>query len=381
MLVADTKAEVEHERHVALRREAGGVVDRPRHARVHADAAARVVGDLEPDQLRAGCDAVKAAHVEEVVSGGDAGDVGAVARRIEEQIERRRAILLVEVGDQRQRFRPQRDRLATLAIVVQGHLILERAVEIRIEERHPAIRRFDDDHREGIGVAAIAVDVARGGPAEGQLAERAAVPGRGRGQPSDTGRAPLLALHGSGECAQGDTALARKVAQLDHLGRAGARGDQPRDARIEPAVENRDQGAAAVIGGMSGAEDIGAGALQGHEAQHVGDRRLDCRLGRAAPVCRLGPWLGRRGRPVLLRDRRGGRCPLTGGAGGREGGDNSEQRQLHERLGSAKAPRCGPVNSVDTSSRKASVSRVSSGVRMASTNPRAPANLASSCCS
>src|SRR5207244_6732054 len=92
---------------------------------------------------------------------------------------------------------------------------------------------------------------------------------------------------------------------------------------------------------------------------------------------------GRRGVGGGRRDdwgcrRRGSRdhgCPAAARGGEqRERGDQPSGAQedgvRHGWLGSAKAPRCGPENSVVTSSRNARVSRVSSGRTIASTKPR-----------
>src|SRR5579859_7127470 len=114
-------------------------------------------------------------------------------------------------------------------------------------------------------------------------------------------------------------------------------------------------------------------AFERHETEHVGqggiDRWLRCR--RAACIRERRRRRGRGGGFDGGFDRR-----LAGSAGGCK--NENGGAKLHVRLGRTKAPRCGPVNSPDTSRRNASVSRVSSGVRIASTNPRAPANLASS---
>ena len=259
---------------------------------------------------------------------------------------------------------------------MERHFVFERAVEVRVEERHPAVGGFDDHDGEFVGIAAVAVQVRRGRAAEGQLAEQAAIP-RGRGGEAPTaGRAFHLLVGRRGKRGQRDAPLPRKIPQVRDLGGARAGGDQSRDARIDAAVENGDEHAPAVVGRMQRAKQFYAGTLERHEPEHVRDRRIDRGpRGRRSAAVR---WDGR-GRGGSRGDGFRGRF---GDAFGACAGSAQHQhgcgKKLHERLGSPKAPRCGPMNSLDTSRRNASVSRVSSGVRIASTNPRAPANLASS---
>src|SRR5439155_26306625 len=96
----------------------------------------------------------------------------------------------------------------------------------------------------------------------------------------------------------------------------------------------------------------------------------------------LGACVGGRSRDDGRGRRRCGRRDGVGRAAGAGGGERGEDERTqayhHVSLGRTKGPRCGPVNSVATSSRNATVSRVSSGSTSASTKPRAPANLASS---
>src|SRR5205809_6825992 len=134
---------------------------------------------------------------------------------------------------------------------------------------------------------------------------------------------------------------------------------------------------------MGRAELVQAGALERHQPRHQGD-------GRRQRGSRRGGRGGRRGVGGGRRDYGGcrgrgsrdhGSPAAARGGEQRERGDQRDgahdTRKRHGWLGSAKAPRCGPENSVVTSSRNARVSRVSSGRTIASTKPRAPANRAS----
>ena len=140
MLVADAETHVQHQGQAALRRVARGIVDGAHHATVDRDAAARIVRDLQADDLRARGHPVESRHIEQVVTGRDAGHVGAVARGVEEQVEDGRAVRrLAEVRDDRERLLAECDGLVALAEVVQRHFVLERAVEVRVEECDPPV--------------------------------------------------------------------------------------------------------------------------------------------------------------------------------------------------------------------------------------------------
>ena len=97
-LVADSPTQVQHEGQVALLRVAGGVLHRVLDTAGHRDAAARVVRDLQPEQLRARCDAVEARDVEQGVPRGDPRDMRAVRVVVEHESERGDAARFAEVG-------------------------------------------------------------------------------------------------------------------------------------------------------------------------------------------------------------------------------------------------------------------------------------------
>src|SRR5207249_9676235 len=158
-LVPDAPAQVQHERQVTLLGEAGGVLHRMLNAAGHRDTAPRVVRDLQPEQLRARGDAVEAGDVEQVVPRGDARDVRAVRVVVEQEGERRHTAHYTKVGGQRDRLRADGDRLTALAVVVQRHLVLERAVQVRVNERDPAVRRLHDDNGKSIAVAPVTVQI------------------------------------------------------------------------------------------------------------------------------------------------------------------------------------------------------------------------------
>src|SRR5262245_19145553 len=131
---------------------------------------------------------------------------------------------------------------------------------------------------------------------------------------------------------------------------------------------------------MQPAEHIDSCALERHQAEHERDRRIEHGLQRCASA--TGGVRGGRGHRV---GRFGcGKLLGTDGLGAATGRESEKHKGAlldHVVPCRAKAPRWGPVNSVDTSRRNAMVSRVSSGVRIASTKPRAPAKRASSWCS
>src|SRR5439155_26256739 len=128
--------------------------------------------------------------------------------------------------------------------------------------------------------------------------------------------------------------------------------------------EDPDQHAAPVVGRMPRAKLIDPCARERHQPGHQrhggGQRRL-------LPPCR-GVWRsggrGCDGRSFGGLRPCGRYAGRPGGAGGAEGGKNErEWADGHVSLGRTKGTMCGPVNSVVSSSRKAMVSRVSSGDR------------------
>ena len=382
-LVSDPKAQVQHQRQVALLGVAGGVLHGALHRAVHGNAAPRAVGDLETQELGPRRHAVESRHVEQIVAGRDARDVGAVPTVVEHDIELGDAGGLVEVRGQGDRLRAERNRLTPLAIVVQRHFVFERAVQIRVEERHPAVGRLHDNHGKDVGVGAVAVQIGRRRLAQGQLGELSGVPGRGAGESPDTprpGQLPPAHRYGAvprrRDRRQRHPAFVRKVPQLDDLRRAGAGGDEPVHARIDTRVQDPDQHPPPVVRRMLRAELIDPRTLERHQSGHERHRRWQGRL-RALGACVGGRSPDDR-RSRRRRGRRDGVGRATGARGSERGEDERTQAYDHVSLGKTKGPRCGPVNSVATSSRNATVSRVSSGSTSASTKPRAPANLASS---
>src|SRR5206468_836586 len=141
----------------------------------------------------------------------------------------------------RDRLRADGDRLTALAVVVQRHLVLERAVQVRVNERDPAVRRLHDDHGKSIAVAPVTVQIAARHFPEGTLRQLAGIP-RGRGR-------------------------------------------EPADATGAGKAE---QGAARVVGGGLGGEGGAAGAGGGREAD--GQRARGRKNGKAARDARGGRW-------------------------------------------------------------------------------------------
>ena len=153
-LVADAEAHVEHQRHLPRPREPDGVVDAAQHAPAHGDAAVRVVGDLEAEQLGAGRHAVEPADAVEVVARRDAGHVRAVPDGVEEEIERRDAARGRDVHRHRERRRPARlgpaEGVASVEVVVHRALPAERPVAVGVRHRDPAVAGLGDQHRERV---------------------------------------------------------------------------------------------------------------------------------------------------------------------------------------------------------------------------------------
>ena len=327
-LVAHAEAHVQHQRQVALGGEASRVLHGPLHAAVHRDPPTRVVGDLEPEDLRTGGDAVEAADVVQVVPRRDARDVRAVSQGIEVEVEDGDAVVLGEVGRQGQRLGAEGDRLAALAVIVQRLLVLERAVEIGVEERDPTVRRFHDDHLERVGVVPVPVQVGGGCRTQGELAQHAGVPGGAGGEARDAPRAgerPAGHSHrvsiprGRHRCER-DPPLRRKIPQIEDPRCPRTGGDEPVHAGVDPGVEDADQYPPPVIRRVFGLEAVDTGARQRHQACEERLRRGRLGLGALAG----SPGDIRRRRSRRRSDPRGWPLggPRTAGAGGEEVGDS-----------------------------------------------------------
>ena len=155
--VADSEAQVEHERQIAPLGEASGVFHGALDAAGHRDPAAGAVRDLQAEQVGARRDAVEAGDLEETVSRRDPRHVRAVRAVVEHEVERRCAVRFLEIRGQRDRLRSESDRLAPFPVIVQRRLVFEGAVQVRIHERHPPIGRLHHDHGEPVGVVTVAV--------------------------------------------------------------------------------------------------------------------------------------------------------------------------------------------------------------------------------
>ena len=334
-LVADSPAEVEDEGQAALLREPGGVLHRVPHAPARRDAAARVVRDLQPEQLGPRRDALEAGHVEQVVPSGDPGDVCPVRVIVEHDRERRDAVHLAKIRRQGDRFRAQRDGLSALAVVVQRHLVFERAIEVRVEKRHPPVRGLHDDHGEDVRVVPVAVQIGVGHLPEGTLTQAADVPGRRAREPPDAtgaGQRPApdhdRAVTGGGHRSELDRALPGEVPHVEQLGRSRTGRDQPVYAGVDAGVEDADQDAATVIRRMLAPKLFDARAAERHQSDEQRARRRENRhaAGHTAVVGRCGGRRGSRGRRGGWRGGRAGdrgrtaARPRSGGAArGREG--------------------------------------------------------------
>ena len=149
--------------------------------------------------------------------------------------------MLGQVRREREGLGAQGDRLAPLAVVVQRRLVIERAVQVGVEERDPAVGRLDDDDREDVGVRAVAVQVGGGAPAQWQLAQLACVPRSGAGDPRDPTRAgEHVSSHGHGPIGrrphrrERHHTFAGEVPQVQDLGRACAGQGEPRHPGVYP---------------------------------------------------------------------------------------------------------------------------------------------------
>ncbi len=296
-LVAHAEAHVEHQRQVPGLGEGDGVVHCPEHAAGGRDAALRAVRDLEPEQLRAGCHAVEAGHAVQVVTRGDAGDVGAVSAGVEEEVELGCSDVRAEVGGDvhtgMAALGGPPEALAAHEVVVDRPLARERAVAVGIGQEHPAVGRANHDDRQRVAHDAVAVEIGRRRRAERQLGDRAGVVRSGGAEchdppePAEPPAGNLDRVAGRRHPRERDRALAGEVAQIEDLRGAGGGGEKPRHARVDAGVQNADQHAAAVGLGLGAKEPIHAGARERHPA--VGVRHL----GRCNTPHRIG---GRGGR-------------------------------------------------------------------------------------
>ena len=69
--------------------------------------------------------------------------------------------------------------VAPVQVVAHRALPRQRAVAVGVHQDDPAVAGLRHQHRERVGVVAVAVDVGRRQFAEGALVEQAAVPGAG----------------------------------------------------------------------------------------------------------------------------------------------------------------------------------------------------------
>jgi hypothetical protein len=383
-VVPHAVAQIQHQRDPAARRVVGGVLDRPDHRAGDRHPTAGVVRDLEAEQLCAGRDPVEPGDPEQVMSGRDAGDVRAVPGVVEEETERRSVAHGGEV--RRQRERSEREGLRRRRVVADGGFVGERSIAVGIGHHEPAVACLGHDERQAVPRVAVPVDVGGRGRAEGRFVQRSPEV-RGQRQPHDapeSAESPTLHRHGiavRGKWREGNASLTGEVPEVGELAVAGRRMAESGEPRVDAAVQDRDQHAPAVELGVGRDELLGPDRPAGQQAQgHRGLGRED----------RLPGW--RDGDGALVGScRRGRRAPrrwCAGGAGGRDAqAPRSDQERArgpwaHEPVsGMTNAPRWGPPYVLQTRSVNASMSRVSSGSRMASTKPRAPANLASSWCS
>ena len=227
--IAESKAQVQYEPEAARFRVTSGI----RHSALHApgdrDTSARIIGNFQTEELGPRRDAVKSGDSEQTVPGRDSRHVRPMPRVVKHEVEQGETVGFFDVCGDRQRSRAQGDRLPGLAIVMDGLFILEGAVQVGVDKRHPPIARLDDDHRKHIGVDTIAVQVRRRKLPQCELAKRAREPRRGPRDTRDAAGAqerPILdpdrAVGTRYHRSQDHRALAREVAQVEDLGDAAA---------------------------------------------------------------------------------------------------------------------------------------------------------------
>ena len=224
------------------------------------------VRDLEPEELRAGRHAVEPGHAIEVVPRRDAGDVGAVAPGVEEQVEPGPGTVRGEVGREAD-ARPAAlgrpaEGLAAHQVIVDRPLARERPIAVGVRQQHPAVGGADHDDRQRVADRAVAVEVGGRRATERQLGDRASVvrPGgverRDPAEAAEATAADLDRVARRRHAGERDRALAGEVAQVDELRIAGGSGLQARNARIDAGIEDADQDATAVGLGIGTEESV-----------------------------------------------------------------------------------------------------------------------------
>src|SRR6185437_855794 len=164
------------------------------------------------------------------------------------------------------RLAAQGDSLTALTVVVEGHLIFERSIEIGVQEPPPPVGRLDHDDGKDIGVVPIAVQVPAGSGTEVDLPEKAPVPGAQHRHPADPARsAERMAPKGDvvtvrRERRECDLSFSGEIPLLDDLRRAGAGRDEPGNTGIYTGVENADDDPASIVGRVRRGKAIHAGA-------------------------------------------------------------------------------------------------------------------------
>ena len=287
----------------------------------------RIVGNLAADKLCTGSNAVEALHAIQIVTCRDARHVGTVCARVEEEIERGLSTLLPDVGGKCQVGRSARGRpakgFARGEVVVHRLVVGQRAIAIGVDDHDPAVGRMEHHDCERVVDVTIGIEVTRVRVSHRQFADGAAIPWpvcveRPQVRKSTQTLAPDHdGVAGGIEPRQRDLPLAREIPQVQDLGIAGARGTQARNARVDAAVEDRNEDAAAIKGRMLLRKLGHAGRCQRHPALLEGDVRWKDRRRKRAP--RRRGRVGGRNRRSRRRCSGRGRCGLgvrgTGGQG------------------------------------------------------------------
>jgi hypothetical protein len=230
-LVAHSETHVEHQRLSASLSELDGIVDRAEHAAAGGNTALRAVRDLESKQLRARCHTVEARHTVEIVAGGNASHVRAVAADVEHQIEIGLSVLFRKVHPDIEPCRVSLwcppECLPSDQVVVHRALARERAIPVGIRQQHPTIGGPGDQNWQSVAVPAVGVQVRCGRRTQRQLRDGSAIvwtAGADRGHPAEAAELTTADFYGvalGGHPLQPDSALAGEIAQIQHFRRVG----------------------------------------------------------------------------------------------------------------------------------------------------------------
>jgi hypothetical protein len=228
------------------------------------------------------CDPVEAGYTVHVITGGDTGDMRAVAEAVEYQIQLRLRAACAEVGSDRY------PRLSTLhrpgkgfsgdEIIVHRSLTGERVIAVGIREHDPAIPSPGNNDRKCVAYNSVAVEIRCRWRTERKLCDRTAVvrpAGAQSRHPAKAGQlsaGDLYRISGWSDPPEPNCTLIREIPQIEQLRCVGRGSAQTGNARIDAGVQNTYQDAASVVCGMLFQIVVDAGACERHPA--VGKRSI-----------------------------------------------------------------------------------------------------------